>query len=153
MFEFFVLVTITVIIVFTLFVCIIGLLIAMSASGVSILDRLILASFCILITYLNFSYVSTEIKPEFIKTFEKEEVVRDFREVEIKGIKYLINDINNISIKVDYNYYYKLLCDEYFLNVYEDKRVNQIYFYKHSTTKGEIYGEVSCMEQKILKGE
>lgn len=80
MFEFFILIIIAIIITFTLFSCIIGLLIAMSASGASILGRLVLASFCILITHLNFSYVSTEIKPEFIKTFEKEEVVKDFRE-------------------------------------------------------------------------
>lgn len=151
MFEFLILFIIAVIMTFTLFMCFIGLLIAVVVDVISIRDRVILALFCIVITYLNFSYVSTKIKSEFIKTFEKEEVVRDFKEMEIKGIKYLIND--NISIKVDYNNYYKLLCDEYFLNVYEDRRVNQIYFYKHLTTKDELYGKVSCMEQKILKGE
>lgn len=151
MFEFLILFIIAVIMIFTLFACFIGLLIAVVVDVISIRDRVILALFCIVITYLNFSYVSIKIKSEFIKTFEKEEVVRDFKEMEIKGIKYLIND--NISIKVDYNNYYKLLCDEYFLNVYEDRRVNQIYFYKHSTTKDELYGKVSCMEQKILKGE
>lgn len=148
--EVFVLVVISAILTLTLF-CFTLIMFFIATLNIYIVKKIIIVIISVFVLVMNFKYITSSKISDYRTTYEKEDVVKNFKEVEINGIKYIIND--NTSIRVDYNNYYKLLCDEYFLNVYQDRRVSQIYFYEHSTIISDIYGEVSCMGQKILKGE
>ncbi len=100
--------------------------------------------------YVNLKFVGVGNENSFIKSYSKEEVSNTFKKATINEDNYLVS--NDISLKIDDLNYYKLLCDSYTLNVYEDNKVIKLYFYEHKK-KRDLLGKVSCMEQKILKGE
>ena len=116
-----------------------------------IVKKIIIVIICLFVLVINFKYITSSKISDLKTTYTKEDIIKNFKEVEINGIKYIFDDNN--SIRIDYDNYYKLLCNEYLLNVYQDRKVSQIYFYKHSTIISDIYGEISCMERKILKGK
>ncbi len=150
MMEVFVLLVISVILTLTILGFIVMLFIT-TTLNIHIIKKIIIAIICVFVLVMNFKYITSSEISDYRTTYEKEDIIKNFKEVEINGIKYIFND--DTSIRIDYNNYYKLLCDDYSLNVYQDRILNQIYFYKQSDTIGNIYGKVDCREQKILKGE
>ncbi len=100
--------------------------------------------------YVNLKFVGVGNVNSFIQTYTKEEVSNKFKKATINEDNYLVSD--DISLKIDDLNYYKLLCDDYSLTVYEANKFIKLYFYEYKKKRG-LFGEVSCTEQKILKGE
>lgn len=114
------------------------------ALNIHIIKKIIIAIISVFVLVMNVKYITSSKISDLKTTYTKEDIIKNFKEVEINGIKYIFND--DTSIRIDYNNYYKLLCDDYSLNMYQDKILNQIYFYKQSDIIGNIYGKVDCRE-------
>ena len=56
---------------------------------------------------MNFKYITSSEISDYRTTHEKEDIIKNFKEVEINGIKYIFND--DTSIRIDYNNYCELL--------------------------------------------
>lgn len=99
--------------------------------------------------FINLKFIGYGNVNSFIQTYTKEEVSNTFKKATINEDNYLVSD--DISLKINDLNYYKLLCDDYSLTVYEANKFIKLYFYEYKKKRG-LFGEVNCNEQKILKG-